>query len=375
MHIDSTPYTNMTNGTHESYANFRFYSEVLLSDMLPRSLEASFLELHNNKGGRLAGANRFLNRLDDMPTAGWGYGAITNNQTEDFLALLYGHMATYQSRGTFHTTEQLQYRGEGYYRSFSSWDDPMPDVVNVKPAETAETTAGGDTGDKVEAGGEWAVRSDGRSRESVSLPGRGRHGAGDATGLGYYINENDVSFCVVSQILVARLTRWQLVFEDYYRGFSDESNPPSIWLGRAAPKRWFAFSKTAAAAAAVAAEHSAAKHSAAEHSTAAMAPSVVVANAPTDEGRVSFNITVTAEGAASYSVVVEDRAASDAIAATAASTGTNSVVWKLRWPGKVSSVRVSGCTIVGVSAADGIVAVVPTAGGASVAFVVSADFK
>lgn len=46
----------------------------------------------------MAGASRFAQWLDDMPTVGWGYGALTGNRTKDFLALLYGHMATYQVR-------------------------------------------------------------------------------------------------------------------------------------------------------------------------------------------------------------------------------------------------------------------------------------
>ena len=36
-----------------------------------------------------------------------------NNATQDFLELLYGHMATYQSRGSFHSTEQLSFLGSG----------------------------------------------------------------------------------------------------------------------------------------------------------------------------------------------------------------------------------------------------------------------
>ena len=66
----------------------------------------------------VAGASRFERWLDDMPTAGWGYGALTSNRTNDFLALFYGQAATYHSRGTFHTTEQLSYKGEGHYRDF-----------------------------------------------------------------------------------------------------------------------------------------------------------------------------------------------------------------------------------------------------------------
>lgn len=47
--------------------------------------------------------------------AGWGYGAAANNATEDFLGLLYGHMATYQSPGTFHSTEQMHFTGTGKF--------------------------------------------------------------------------------------------------------------------------------------------------------------------------------------------------------------------------------------------------------------------
>ena len=56
------------------------------------------------------------------------FGALTNNRTNDFLALLYGHAANYQSRGTFHATEQLSFLGEGLYRDFLHWPndtDPL----------------------------------------------------------------------------------------------------------------------------------------------------------------------------------------------------------------------------------------------------------
>jgi hypothetical protein len=176
--VGAIPYTNMTDGTIESYANFRFYSETLLADMLPRSIEASFLELHNHKGGRFAGANRFLGWLDDMPTAGWGYGALTNNQTDNFLALLYGHMATYQSRGTFHTTEQLSYRGEGHYRAFNHWKDPAPRVV----LESSATPRG--------VGENWVGEGGVGELGSVeTMTSTGRWRSAKQARLGYYFNE------------------------------------------------------------------------------------------------------------------------------------------------------------------------------------------
>ena len=89
-HVNATAYDHMTESFEASYANFRFYSEVLLADVMPREVESLFLEFHNARGGRLGGASRWQDHLDDMPTAGWGYGALTNNRTDDFLALLYG---------------------------------------------------------------------------------------------------------------------------------------------------------------------------------------------------------------------------------------------------------------------------------------------
>lgn len=143
----------------------------------------------------MGGASRWSGHLDDMPVAGWGYGAPANNRIADFQALLYGHMATYQSRGTFHSTEQLSSLGEGLYREFLNWGDPPPPLDGAAPAGAAGTAAGPQRR---------------RLRDAT-------HGPPPLT---YYGAENDVSFCIVTEVLAARLTRWQLVFEDSYRPMS-----------------------------------------------------------------------------------------------------------------------------------------------------------
>jgi hypothetical protein len=140
-------------------------------------------------------------------------------------------------------------------------------------------------------------------------------------GLGYYGPENDVSYCIVSNILVARLTRWQLVFEDYYRTTNPSAAPntkPAIWLARGAPKRWF----TPASG------------------------GLNVSNAPTRTGRVSFSLTVDGPGLVRYSVSV-------------AGAAVVPVIWRVRVPGKVAGVPrcVSGCNIAAIDQAGGIVAV------------------
>jgi hypothetical protein len=150
------PFTSMTADDTASYSNFRFWPEVLQADVLPRQVEDALLTWHNSKGGRLGGANRFDDRLDDMPSAGWGYGALVNNRTEDFLALLYGHMANYQSRGAFHATEQLSFKGEGYYRSFQWWNEPQPGgwgCHHWNETEAANIAAGASKSEVCAAGG------------------------------------------------------------------------------------------------------------------------------------------------------------------------------------------------------------------------------
>ena len=129
--------------------------------------------------------------LDDMPVAGWGYGALLANRTSDFHALLYGHMSTYQSRGSFHTTEQLSFYGSGLYRNFLHFADPPVIPNDIAPS--------------------------GSSHHDLSA--------------GYYSPEQDISFCIVTQILTARLTRWQLVFEEFSK--------KNIWFAKAAPDRWY----------------------------------------------------------------------------------------------------------------------------------------
>ena len=292
VELNATPYPSMHASREASYSNFRFYSEALLADVLPREVEGLLLDYHNTKGGRLGGASRWQDHLDDMPTAGWGYGALTNNRTLDFLALLYGHAANYQSRGSFHSTEQLSFLGEGPYRSFLHFDDPIP---------PATTSAGG---------GRRAAPAAAAAAFSRKLR------RGGAWMAGYFGAEQDVSFCVVTQVLVARLTRWQLVFEDTYRPAT-----PAVWLARGAPKRWFNES----------------------------AGGFSVHGAPTTAGTVGYNVTVSAEGSSSTKAE---------FAVSVVGGSPSRVLWKLRWPGTLAKPPTcDGCEVVACDAGTNVCAV------------------
>ena len=59
---------------------------------------------------------RFRTHLDDMPAAGYAYSAVATNRTRAFNSLLFGHIANYQSRGSFNAPEQLGFEAadDGY---------------------------------------------------------------------------------------------------------------------------------------------------------------------------------------------------------------------------------------------------------------------
>lgn len=293
--VNASPPTNMHADRASSYANFRFYSEPMLTgtDVVPPDVQQGWLELHNEKGGRLGGASRFMDHLDDMPTAGWGYGALANNRTADFQALLYGHMATYQSSGSFHSTEQLVFTNDNErYRGLGSVPDPAP------PPSDGPTRAVG--------------RGAIRLGES-SIPRSLRTGPN----LRYNGAETLVSFCIVSNILVSRMTRWQLIMED----------ASMIWLGRGAPRRWFRATE-----------------------------GFNVTNAPSSAGPVSYRVSVHAD-----STNIATRAHSSATYSVSMAEGGPAVPFVLRWPGPIDEAGVvcSGgdCQVTAVDEALGLVQV------------------
>jgi len=102
---------------------------------------------------------------------------------------------------------------------------------------------------------------------------------------------------------MARLTRWQLVFEDFYRPSADQG---AIWLARAAPKRWFT-----------------------------KGSSFEVERAPTRYGRLSFNVSTSATGLVAYSVQVP------------AST-PGELHFVLRWPYPIQQVHCDVCSVLDV---------------------------
>jgi hypothetical protein len=232
-------------------------------------------------------------------------------------------MATYQSRGSFHSTEQLSFLGEGNYRSFLHFSDPAPPPSDTVP----RSSPGGHHRTRVKT----STSSAGAKADSRTAGGaterRGPSGVSVTEG-GYFGAEQDVSFCIVSEVLVARLTRWQVVFEDWERG---------VWLARGAPRRWWL-------------------------QPSAAAPLFSIEDAPTSVGRVSFSVTALSDVGFTYAVNIT----SHAHARASQPLSFSDVPWMLTFPstlnGKVLSAScVSGCNVVAMDSANGMVRVKATA--------------
>jgi hypothetical protein len=159
-----TPYTEMpysNRGTDvqdygggAAYANFRYFSEMLSSQFLGAELDHQLNDFRESHLGTMSGMTRFRTHLDDMPATGYAYSAAATDRTKPFLSLLFGHIANYQSRGSFNAPEQLSFTGDG----------PTSDSVR-----------------------------------DIMSPG---------------ISETDIDMCVPSSTLVAFMVRWMLVFEE-----------------------------------------------------------------------------------------------------------------------------------------------------------------
>jgi hypothetical protein len=113
-----------------------------------------------------------------MPIEGYAFGHLKQDNVSQFLLQLAGHAANYAQRGTFGTSEQLSL----YSTLDSRWRDYLP-----AQGQTAQP----------------------RNPAELSL-----------------------DFCEPSQMQMAMMTRWQLLYED-----PDEA---VLWVAKGAPRRWFA---------------------------------------------------------------------------------------------------------------------------------------
>ncbi len=104
---------NYITETHEaSYTNYRYWLELLSSDILPKDMANRLVDARLNGGGQFCGITRFMNWLDDWPLTEYLYSLWRLGRTNDFLISLYGHIAYSQCEGHLTAYEQFNYPGD-----------------------------------------------------------------------------------------------------------------------------------------------------------------------------------------------------------------------------------------------------------------------
>jgi hypothetical protein len=98
---------SLTDGELASYTNYRYWPELLSSDLLPPALANRVVEARLAGGGQFCGMTRFYDHLDDWPLAGYLSALWSLGRRDDFLLSLYGHVAYHQAEGHLTAYEQV----------------------------------------------------------------------------------------------------------------------------------------------------------------------------------------------------------------------------------------------------------------------------
>ncbi len=100
---------SLTATTEASYTNYRYWPELLSSELLPPALANRIVEARLSAGGQFCGMTRFENHLDDWPLAEYLYALWRLGRKSDFLLSLYGHVAYHQAEGHLTAYEQVSF--------------------------------------------------------------------------------------------------------------------------------------------------------------------------------------------------------------------------------------------------------------------------
>ena len=102
----------VTELNESSYTNYRYWPELLSSDILPDDLANRLVNARLNGGGQFCGMTRFMNWLDDWPLTDYLYGLWRLGRKNDFLLSLYGHVAYSQCEDHLTAYEQFNFPGD-----------------------------------------------------------------------------------------------------------------------------------------------------------------------------------------------------------------------------------------------------------------------
>ena len=77
--------------TENTYANYRYYPEILSSMLLPVNLSEGIFNMRERLGGNLLGMTRFRSWIDNWPVANYARYLLETEKVEKYLLLLYSH--------------------------------------------------------------------------------------------------------------------------------------------------------------------------------------------------------------------------------------------------------------------------------------------
>ena len=103
---------NLTDGTEASYTNYRYWPELLSSDILPPEMANRLVDARLHAGGQFCGMTRFMDWLDDWPLYNYLEALWKLGRKKDFLISLYGHIAYHQCEGHLTSYEQFSFPGD-----------------------------------------------------------------------------------------------------------------------------------------------------------------------------------------------------------------------------------------------------------------------
>jgi len=95
-----------------TYANYRYYPEMLSSLLLNSDQMDAILAMRHELGGELLGMCRFADRIDDWPQANYARFLLATDRIEKFLLLYYAHMCHHGRRDVLTYYEQVTADGK-----------------------------------------------------------------------------------------------------------------------------------------------------------------------------------------------------------------------------------------------------------------------
>jgi hypothetical protein len=101
------PHHRVTDSTLGSYANYRYWPELLSSGVLPDDLAERVVQARQTGGGQFCGTTRFLEHLDDWPLMDYLEGLRRLGRFADYRLSVWGHLLFHQADGHLTAYEQV----------------------------------------------------------------------------------------------------------------------------------------------------------------------------------------------------------------------------------------------------------------------------